>query len=237
MQDLYKPLAKHYDLFSGWYSLDLISKCRNAYRDEIIEMHKVNSDLKVCFMGVGHGTEAIKLAELGVMITVVDASISMLEAFRCNLKLVPNEVQERVEVIHDDVRHFSSQFSGEYDWVIANFFLNVFDQHEMPLIMKDLSNLCKKRGSLVISDFCLDRDSKGIVGGMIRSVQRVYWYTALIIFKFWVKNAFHPIYDYVDLLKEYDWEVSDIKRFGVGRLEFFQVLKCQQKDVGIKSLK
>ena len=229
MKDTYKPIAKYYDLLSHWYSLGEISKCRNAYLKEIADAVIDNADLKVCFVGVGHGAEAIRVAELGVQVTVVDTSPSMLEAFQQNLMSAPDRVRARVKVVLDDVRIFSSNLKDSYDWVVANFFLNVFDQSGMPLILCNLLDCCDEDGALVISDFYLNRNSKGFRSSWIVSIlQKLYWYSALIIFRFWVKNAIHSVYDYKDQLKLCGWQVVDKEMFGFLGIEFYQAMKCQK---------
>ena len=183
MNDSYKPIAKYYDLLSRWYSLGMISSCREAYLEEIVEAVSNNNELRVCFVGVGHGSEAIKVAKGGALVTVVDNSLSMLEVFNQNISRESAELRSRVEVIHADLREFSRLLKCPYDWVIANFFLNVFEKDEMRLVFEDICICCRKEGVLVISDFYLARgDTAESPIWLIRSLQIFYWYTALIIF-------------------------------------------------------
>ena len=230
MNDNYQPLAKYYDVLSRWYSLGEIINCREAYLVEIFDAAKKlneSEELRVCFVGVGHGIEAIKVAEAGAKVTVVDSSESMLEAFEKNLSLAPPEVQARVQVVHEDVREFAEQEQA-YDWVIANFFLNVFDQVEVYQVLKDLMSFCTVKGSLVISDFHLTRGAVfGIHRWLIQCLQKAYWYIALIIFRLWVKNAFHPVYDYQNLLSKSGWKVVEEKRFGFLGIHYFQSMRIQ----------
>lgn len=214
MKDHYKALAKHYDLLSRWYSLGRIDHCRNAYLAEITEAVRSNSNLRVCYVGAGHGREAIKAAEAGAMVTVVDVSESMLGVFQSYLMTTPEYVQDRVMVEHQDVSQFSERLEdGEkYDWVIANFFLNILDKSELENTLGALFNCCSDKGSLVISDFHLDSGHDGNI--LTRFLQRIHWYCALIIFRLWVKNTFHPIYDYSVILKDSGWKISQTKKFG-----------------------
>jgi len=214
MNDSYKPLAKYYDLLSWWYSLGQITYCREAYLKEITEMVGENAELRVCFVGVGHGSEAIKVAQAGALVTVVDSSSSMLEVFKKNVSLVPIEVQSRVEIIHTDISKFIDQEQCPYDWVIANFFLNVFDEEKV------------QRGSFVIGDFYLAQGSSKF-SPWLAALQKIYWFLALVIFRFWIKNAFHSVYDYRDLLSQSGYKVIEEKRFGFLGIKFYSSIRSQ----------
>lgn len=233
MKDHYKPLAKHYDLLSKWYSLGRIDKCRNAYLGEISEAVRENPNLRICYVGAGHGKEAIHAAEVGAMVTVVDTSESMLEIFQSHLRTSLEDVRVRVKVEHQDVREFAKNLVREkkekYDWVIANFFLNVFTENELQYMLEDFLGCCSEVGYLVISDFHLDSSDDGNV--LTRLLQRINWYSALLIFRFWVKNAFHSVYDYSAILEGSKWEVSQTKKFRYLGVNFYEALLCQKIGV------
>ena len=209
MCDLYKPVSKYYDSLSSAYSLGQIPRCRNAFVSEI--SHAVRGGgltrLEVCFAGAGHGAEAISLAEAGVMVTVVEISASMLEVFQLKLSGASDEAKARVKIIHDDIRNVQHR----YDWVVANFFLNVFPESEMVEMVDVLLEKCRLHGSLVIGDFYYDTEGNGLV----RMLQKMNWNLALIVFRVFVKNAKHPIYDYREYLSKRGWIIEEEKKFGV----------------------
>ena len=216
MCDSYKPVSKYYDSLSTVYSLGQIPRCRNAFVGEISDAVRGGdlSRLEVCFAGAGHGAEAISLAEKGATVTVVEISASMLEVFQRKLGRASDETKARVNIIHDDIRNVQHR----YDWVVANFFLNVFPESEMVEMVDTLLEKCRLHGSLVIGDFYYDTEGNGLV----RMLQKMNWNLALSIFRIVVKNAKHPIYDYREHLSKRGWNREEAKKFGVLGVSFYQ---------------
>jgi len=220
MGDRYQSVSKFYDVLSSVYSLGQVSRCRMAFVGEILEgVSEGCAGVKVCFAGVGHGEEAIELAKMGVMVTVVDLSASMLRVFEKKLGECSDEVRDRVVVIHGDIRNVE----GEYDWVVANFFLNVFSEDEMVEVLDDLLGKCclddeGRCGYLVIGDFYFDSDGRW----WVRMLQWLNWNVALMVFRVFVSNAKHPIYDYEGYLIRRGWGMEGFKRFGLLGVEFYQ---------------
>ncbi|MGJ8658162.1 MAG: class I SAM-dependent methyltransferase [Akkermansiaceae bacterium] len=226
MSDLYKPVSKYYDLLSRVYSLGAIPRCRRAFVGEMGDVAEAEGrdlgggSVSVCFVGVGHGEEAILAAEAGVMVTVVDISGSMLERFMGRLAGVTDVVRARVTVVHDDVRNMD----GVFDWVVVNFFLNVFEEGEMLGMLDYLLERCGDGGSLVVGDFYYD------AGGnvLVRGLQVLNWNLALLVFRVFVKNARHGIYAYEPHLKERGWVVKGGEKYGFLRIlgvSFYQSVR------------
>jgi demethylmenaquinone methyltransferase/2-methoxy-6-polyprenyl-1,4-benzoquinol methylase len=219
MCDSYKPVSKYYNLLSNIYSLGQIAQCRNAFADEIskaisnIGLTRVD----VCFAGVGHGAEAISLAEKGAMVTVVEISASMLVVFQRELDHASDEAKSRVQIIHGDIRNVQDR----YDWVVANFFLNIFSESEMVELIDDLLGKCSLQGSLVIGDFYYDAEGSRLA----RILQKMNWNLALAVFCTVVKNAKHPIYDYGEYLSKRDWSIESEKKFGFLGVSFYRSAK------------
>jgi len=209
MCDSYKPVSKYYDSLSTVYSLGEIAKCRSGFVSEISKAVRDGGVARqdVCFAGVGHGAEAISLAEEGAMVTVVEISASMLEVFQRKLNRASDETKARVNIIHGDIKNVPHR----YDWVVANFFLNVFPEPAMLEMMDVLLEKCNLHGSLVIGDFYYDSERNGLV----RVLQKMNWNLALTIFRIFVKNGKHPIYDYREHLSKRGWEMEEAKEFGV----------------------
>lgn len=216
MEDVYLPVATYYDLLSKWYSFGRVSRCRSAFSAEVgrAVVDAGDRGVRVCYVGAGHGEEALEVAKCGAMVTVVDVSASMLEVFQRRLDGYGDEVRERVRVVHDDVRNVEDR----YDWVVGNFFLNIFSEDEMVGMLERLRGLCKDGGSLVIGDFCYDAEG----GMLVRFMQRLNWYVALRVFRMFVKNAEHSIYCYEDYLSEWGWEMEERKVFGILGVSLYQ---------------
>src|SRR5690606_22102764 len=125
---------------------------------------------RILFAGVGHGRDAIRAAELGAEVTVVDLSETMLRKFaEAQRREAPNLTIRR---IHSDIMKVDE--AGQYDMVVANFFLNVFDEDTMVKVLEHLIRLGKADARVVVGDFCYP--SGNVVA---RLFKKVYWYLAV----------------------------------------------------------
>src|SRR5690606_32798396 len=93
-----------------------------------------------------------------------------------------------VRRIHSDIMKVEE--SGQYDMVVANFFLNVFDRQTMPRVLEHLVTLGKPGASIVVGDFSFPTGNV-----FARTFKRIYWY--IPVFAFWVfaRNPLHSIYN------------------------------------------
>ena len=77
MRDKYKYIGPVYDFLSNLYSGKNIHRCKTA----MLDVETVKPGDRILFAGVGHGRDAIRAAELGAEVTVVDLSETMLRKF------------------------------------------------------------------------------------------------------------------------------------------------------------
>src|SRR5690554_787626 len=68
MRDKYRYIGPVYDFLSNLYSGKNIHRCKTA----MLEVETVKPGDRILFAGVGHGRDAIRAAELGADVTVVD---------------------------------------------------------------------------------------------------------------------------------------------------------------------
>ena len=125
MKDGYWLVGFQYEFTGTLYSLGRIPKCKSAM------LKYIKPGDKVLIAGVGHGTEAVEASRLGADVTAVDLSETMLKHFR--RRIAREKPPKEIRVIHDDI--FNVRETGQYDMVIANFFLNVFSETRV----KDIS--------------------------------------------------------------------------------------------------
>jgi demethylmenaquinone methyltransferase/2-methoxy-6-polyprenyl-1,4-benzoquinol methylase len=161
---------------------------------------------KVLFAGAGHGKDAIHAAQLGMDVTVVELSETMLRKFQegVDASTPPIEIRK----IHDDILKFE-EFE-QYDMVVANFFLNVFSEEMMAQVLEHLVKMAKPGGKVVIGDFEPPSGSF-----LKKNFQRVYWYSAVSAFCMITKNAMHKIYDYPAHMKNFGLEVTDTRHYSL----------------------
>jgi len=190
MFDRYKLIGRSYDLMSKAYSGNAILNCKLA----MLREDTIASGSKILFAGAGHGRDAIRAAELGAQVTMLDISPTMMAKFEQHLSSHPRYNELQVELILGDI--LKHEKFEHYDMVVANFFLNVFDRNKMNTLLDHLIKLCRPKGKVLIGDFCLPN------GGIIqRTLQQIYWYSAAIAFCAFAGNAIHSIYDYRGILE------------------------------------
>lgn len=200
MRDRYKYIGPIYDLLGRLYSGKTIDHCKNA----MLDGQSIKPGTRILFAGVGHGRDAIHAAKLGADVTVVDLSETMLRKFQ--------ETQEKeapgisVRRIHSDIMKVDE--TGEYDMVVANFFLNVFNEGMMVKVLEHLITLGKPGADIVVGDFSYP------TGGLLaRTIKKIYWYIPVIAFWLLTSNALHKIYNYPEHMQKLGLEIRDIKHF------------------------
>ena len=215
MADKYKYIGPLYDFLSTIYGGESIHNCKRAM---LCEEHVKPGD-KILIAGAGHGKDAIRAAEIGADVTVVDLSQTMLDKLQKAFDKHPQDL--KVTVVHADILKFEEY--DKYDMVIANFFLNVFYKDTMLTFMDHLIKLTKQGGKFVVGDFAFPK------GNVIsRAIQKGYWYIAAIIFYFASDNAVHEIYNYPELMKERGLDITDARHFR------YLGMNCYTSVLGVK---
>lgn len=200
MSDKYKYIGPLYDFLSSIYGGRSIHNCKRAM---LTPAHVQPGD-KILIAGAGHGKDAIRAAEVGADVTVVDISETMLKKLQQAFDKHPKDL--KVNIVHADILTLEDYES--YDMVIANFFLNVFYPDMMQKFLDHLVKCVKPGGKFVVGDFAYPSGNP-----ITKLLQKGYWYIAAIIFYFASDNAVHPIYNYPELMKDAGLEIRDIKRY------------------------
>ncbi|RMF15525.1 MAG: class I SAM-dependent methyltransferase, partial [Gammaproteobacteria bacterium] len=145
-------------------------------------------------------------AELGAEVTVVDLSATMLRKFQEGLDRTGNKTN--IRKVHSDIMKVE-EFE-EYDMVVANFFLNVFDEAFMEQVLAHLIKLGKPGAKIVVGDFEYPSGNP-----LARLFKHAYWYVAVFIFWAVANNAFHKIYNYPETMKKLGLSIRDKKRYAL----------------------
>jgi demethylmenaquinone methyltransferase/2-methoxy-6-polyprenyl-1,4-benzoquinol methylase len=216
MRDKYKYIGPVYDFLSNLYSGKNIHRCKTA----MLDVETVKPGDRILFAGVGHGRDAIRAAELGADVTVVDLSKTMLRKFAAAQKQeAPNMTIHR---IHSDIMKVED--FGHYDMVVANFFLNVFDEEVMVRVLEHLIRLGKPEARIVVGDFCYPTGN--IVARMFK---KLYWYMAVFTFWLMANNAFHKIYNYPEHMQRLGLDVTEKKHFKLLRMNCYWSILGQKR--------
>jgi demethylmenaquinone methyltransferase/2-methoxy-6-polyprenyl-1,4-benzoquinol methylase len=215
MADKYKYIGPLYDFLSSVYGGESIHNCKRAM---LTDEHVKPGD-KVLIAGAGHGKDAIRAAEIGADVTVVDISETMLQKLQQAFDKHPKDL--KVNIVHADI--LTIEEYDKYDMVIANFFLNVFYKDMMMKFLEHLVKCTKPGGKFVVGDFAFP---KGNI--FTRTLQKGYWYIAALVFYLASDNAVHEIYNYPELMKEQGLNISDTKHFK------YLGMSCYTSVLGVK---
>lgn len=205
MRDEYRRVSKVYDLLSSVYSLGGVSRCRRYVLSELMVGDSV------CFMGVGKGREAVRALKKGAHVTVIEKSVSMLNQFEKVLGDLDSNERLRLTIYRGDVVDFCQSSEEVYDFVIAHFFLNVFSEEKMPLVLAMMVKCCGDRGVVCVGDFWRDLEASLLV----QWLQVLNWNIALFFFQGLAANPKHKIYLYDGLLRDMGYKVFQEKSFKV----------------------
>lgn len=205
MKDGYWLVGFQYELSGTLYSLGRIPRCKSAM------LKHLKTDDKVLVAGVGHGTEAIEASKLGADVTAVDLSETMLEHFR--RRISKENPSGDIKAVHDDI--FNIKDTGQYDMVIANFFLNVFSKTRVVEVANHLGSLVKPGGYFVVGEFVLPGQ------GWRGLLQRLNWYFAITFYSLTTEAVFHPVWDYPALVEGSGCKIQDIEYFKIGNVDMY----------------
>lgn len=207
MTDRYAFTGHFYEFLSRLYSANAIPKCRDAMFD-----HLQPGD-KVVFGGVGYGWDAIKAAQLGADVTIVEMSPTMISKFNDTVKKA-GASSLKLRAVESDILAFDE--CGVYDMVVANFFLNVFARPMMMKVFAHMIMLGKADAKVVVGDFA--RPSGNLLARIVKSI---YYYIAAVTFRLITCNPIHPVYHYSKIMTKLGLEVREKRYTGWLGIDFF----------------
>jgi demethylmenaquinone methyltransferase/2-methoxy-6-polyprenyl-1,4-benzoquinol methylase len=199
VKDGYWLMGFQYEFTGSLYSLGQIPKCK------VTMLNNLKPDSKLLIAGAGHGTEAVEAARRGINVTTVDISKTMISFLK--RKIERANLGTPIEIINDNI--LNVERPGQYDMVMANYFLNVFSPDMMLQILTHLLTFIKPGGSMVIGDFNNPSD-----GGLAFKVfQNIYWYIADILYWITADQHVHPLCDYPEVMESLGLEIAEIRYF------------------------
>lgn len=143
---------------------------------------------RVLYVGVGAGEDALRAVRLGMAVTAVDVSPKMLARLEHRLQ----REALRGELVQGNI--LDHQPRERYDFVVANFFLNLFEQESLRRVLRHLATLVRADGLLLIADFAPPPRSPSA-----RFLQQAYYWP--IHLGAWLLGlcAWHPLYDLTEV--------------------------------------
>lgn len=195
----YDFVAFFYDALAGVFSGFQIKACKR------FQVEWIEPGDSVLYAGAGGAEDAIMAANKGARVTIVELSVNMVNKAR--KKIQAQGLQDRINIIHGDVLQHASE---NYDVVVANFFLNVFERSTMQKVLSHLVTLTRPNGKVMIADFA---PLNGNI--LLQGLQQVYYGLALFTFAALASNPLHKIYDYCTLLNDNGLQKETIKDMGL----------------------
>jgi len=194
----YDRVAFLYDELAALYSLGRIRRSKE------VQLEWIAKGDRVLYAGVGRGTDALLAARFGARVTAIDLAPRMLARFERRLA---REGLEAELIVGDVADH---QPASDYDVVVANYFLNLFDVERAREMLRHLGSLVRRGGALMLADF-----ARPSGGRLARAVTSAYYRPANGIA--WAAGccALHPILDYARLLAPLGFRIRSERRLPV----------------------
>jgi demethylmenaquinone methyltransferase/2-methoxy-6-polyprenyl-1,4-benzoquinol methylase len=119
--------------------------------------------------------------------------------------------QDAIEIVCSDVlKHDRPAY---YDIIVANFFLNIFSESTMKVVLAHLATMIKPGGKLLIGDFSYPH------GWLTtRTIQRMYYFLSMSTFWLVGGTTLHPIYKYSQYFEAINLRTLSVKHFRVNAL-------------------
>jgi ubiquinone/menaquinone biosynthesis C-methylase UbiE len=196
----YDRLARLYDKTAHFYSGGQIHALKTA------QAHELRPGERVLYAGVGSGEDAVIAAARPIELTILDASPGMIE--QASQSIATAGRIGSVEILCSDVLQHDRQ--DYYDVIVANFFLNIFSEDDMIVVLGHLAKMLKPGGRLMIGDFSHPRGSL-----FERTTQRFYYLLSMTSFWLLGGTTLHPIYDYQRFIGDAELRSVSVRQFKV----------------------
>lgn len=147
-----------------------MQRCRTAFLANLPTYNKA------ALVGEGDGrflVEFLKHTECE-HVHYIDSSQTMLEIARKRVQKCSPDMMSRVEFYHRDLS-IESMPDQNYDLVVTNFFLDVFDERSLDESISKIANSCKRSSTWLYADF-------QISGGMIQRMRANTWISIMYLF-------------------------------------------------------
>ncbi|MDY6833615.1 MAG: class I SAM-dependent methyltransferase [Chloroflexota bacterium] len=198
----YGSVAWFYEHLSCLYSAGRIRQAK------VSQVNELRPGDKVLYVGMGAGEDAVIAAQHGSDITCIDLSPEMIARTRRKF----DSAHLAAEFICCDVMTYNR--TGSYDVVIANFFLNIFDELAMKEVLAHLVSLLKPGGKLMIADFAPVKEGLS----PLRIIHYVYYWLAIGFYWILRLEPLHPVYDYTSYFAELGLARLQVRFFGLDKL-------------------
>jgi len=139
----------------------------------------------------------------------IDSSQAMMELARKRLQEHPTHLLKRVEFFHRDLR-VEPMPDQEYDLVVTNYFLDVFNEQSLTECISKLAASCKSGAFWLYADF-------QISGGMFQKFRAIVWLNLMyVFFRIVARIQARRLIDPSTTLEEHGFKLIAISEFSRG---------------------
>lgn len=195
----YDAVAGFYDELAGLYSLGRIERSK-AYH-----LRGIRPGDRALYVGVGRGRDALAAARVGARVTALDVSPRML----ARVAAARDREGLELELIEGTLANLPATRS--FDLVVANYFLDLFDDASMRETLRALLDRVDPGGRFCVADFAPPTDT-----WLSRWLTAAYYHPLNWIASLAGFCARHPIADHPRLLAAAGMRVDEVARFPIG---------------------
>ncbi|MCH9793063.1 MAG: class I SAM-dependent methyltransferase [Planctomycetes bacterium] len=184
---------------------NLMQQCRTAHLTALPGVKKV------ALVGEGDGDFLIELLKRCdcEQVHYIDSSQAMLKLARNRLQEHSEEAVKRVEFFHRDLIS-ESMPDQDYDLIVTNFFLDVFNEESLVDSISKITASCKRGTFWLYADF-------QISGGKFQQLRAIIWLNLMyLFFKIVAQIQAHKLVDPSMILEQQGFQLKAVSEFGRG---------------------
>lgn len=201
----YDRVAAVYEMLANLYSFGLIREAKMA------ELEAMTPGMRVLYLGVGSGEDAVAAARAGAEVTAIDLSERMIARLRRRM----DRAGLGAELIAGDVMAFRPE--RPFDAVCGNYFFNVFSPADMERVLAHAVSFVRPGGLMMIADMAPQKGPFGPLGWLyLKAGLSVFWLLGLA--------AQHPIYDYAAVGSRHGLSAEAVRDFGLPGLALYRTV-------------
>ena len=140
-------MAPIYEWLTDAYSFGCVPRAKRRQLDHI------EAEMRVLYVGVGPGSDALTAAEKGADVTAVDISAKMIDVASRTFAVAG----QKADLKCGDLFEFEPE--QPYDVVVANFLVDCFDDEIRPRVVERLGWFLAPGGKVLITDTGFPRGS------------------------------------------------------------------------------
>ncbi len=187
-----------------------LQRARTAFISELGDCRRA------LLVGEGNGRFLSELVAINrdVRVTCVEQSAAMIQLAR--QRIYDQQQIARIDFIEADIHGL--ELSPEFDLIVTNFFLDCFDETELPLVIERLGKCAATDAKWLITEFAIPR--RGFVGIWSRALVS----TMYLFFRAVTRISASSLPEYKSVLELHGFRIADARSFvfGVVRAELFE---------------